>query len=86
LKVAQDGEEAIDVTEMRLDDAIKLIRGKKGTKVILTVKKPDGSILDISIVRDVVIIEVVFDTADLVQNTKQVPRESRFHLIFSVLP
>ena len=67
LKVAQDGEEAVDVTDMRLDDAIKLIRGKKGTKVILTVKKPDGSIVNIAIVRDVVIIEETFAKSTLIQ-------------------
>lgn len=54
-KVRQDGEtEALDITGMRLDDVVQKIRGKKGTKVILTVKKPDGSITDITIERDVV--------------------------------
>ncbi len=57
LKVAQEGQDPVDVTDMRLDDAIKLIRGKKGTKVILTVKKTDGTIVNITIERDVVIIE-----------------------------
>lgn len=57
LKVAQADNEAVDVVDMKLDQAIKLIRGKKGTLVKLTVKKPDGSIVVIPIVRDVVIIE-----------------------------
>jgi carboxyl-terminal processing protease len=57
LKVAQAENEPIDVVDMKLDQAIKLIRGKKGTLVKLTVKKPDGSIVIIPIVRDVVIIE-----------------------------
>lgn len=57
LKVAQDKDEAVDVTDMRMDDAIKLIRGKKGTRVVLTVRKPEGTILEIPIVRDVVILE-----------------------------
>lgn len=60
LKVAQDGQDPVDITDMRLDDAIKLIRGKKGTKVILTVKKSDASIINIPIVRDVVIIEETY--------------------------
>ena len=42
---------------MSLDDAIQLIRGKKGTEVRLTVRKPDESIVVISIIRDVVVME-----------------------------
>ena len=56
-KVAQDNEEPVDITGMRLDDVVKMIRGKKGTKVTLTVKKEDGSFENITITRDVVIIE-----------------------------
>jgi len=50
-------EEPLDVTGLRLDDVVAKIRGKKGTEVILTVKRVDGSIKDISIVRDVVILD-----------------------------
>ncbi len=55
--VAQDGEEAQDVRGWRQDDVIGLIRGKKGTRVTLTIKKADGVIDDITIVRDQVILE-----------------------------
>lgn len=57
IKVAQGNGEPVDVVDMKLDDAIQLIRGKKGTEVRLTVKKPDASIKVIPIVRDVVVIE-----------------------------
>ncbi len=60
MKVTQGGdstEEPLDVTGLRLDDVVAKIRGKKGTEVILTVKRVDGSIKDISIVRDVVILD-----------------------------
>ncbi len=60
LKVAQGPAEPVDVVDMKLDDAIQLIRGKKGTEVRLTVKKPDGSIVIIPIVREVVVIEESF--------------------------
>lgn len=60
LKVAQKGEESVDIVGMRLDDAIKLIKGKKGTEVILTVKKVDNTIQEITIVRDVVELEDTF--------------------------
>src|SRR5690606_10812160 len=45
---------------MRLDNVVKLIKGKKGTKVILTVKRVDGSIVDIPITRDVVEMEETY--------------------------
>jgi carboxyl-terminal processing protease len=55
LKVAQADKEPLDIVGMRLDDAIKFIKGKKGTEVRLTVKKKlDNSIRVISIIRDIV--------------------------------
>ncbi len=57
LKVAQGTGEPVDVVNMKIDDAIQLIRGKKGTEVRLTVKKPDGIIKVIPIIRDVVVLE-----------------------------
>ncbi len=62
LKVSQeDDEEATSIVGMRLDDAIKLIKGPKGTKVILNVKKKiDGSIENIEITRDIVELEETY--------------------------
>ncbi|MBN1338189.1 MAG: carboxy terminal-processing peptidase [Bacteroidales bacterium] len=60
LKVKQENEEPVDVVDMRLDDAVQLIRGPKGSTVTLTVKKLDGNLRDISIVRDVVILEETY--------------------------
>ncbi len=58
LKVAQgDSDDFVDLTGMRLDDVVRLIRGKKGTKVRLEVKKPDATIKIIEIIRDEVIID-----------------------------
>ena len=57
LKVGQEGEEAINIVGMRLDDAIKLIKGPKGTTVNLTVRRVDGSLEEVSIQRDVVMLE-----------------------------
>ncbi len=68
LKVAQRDEEPVDVTNMPVDEAVKLIRGKKGTEVRLTVKKPEGQIEVISIIRDVVIIEETY-AKSLIINT-----------------
>ncbi|MGB6152588.1 MAG: carboxy terminal-processing peptidase [Pricia sp.] len=60
MKVGQEGEEPINIVGMRLDDAIKLIKGAKGTKVNLTVRKIDGSKEVVSLTRDVVELEESF--------------------------
>ncbi|MCK0114556.1 carboxy terminal-processing peptidase [Gelidibacter sp. F63206] len=61
LKVQQDdGEPAVSIVGMRLEDAVKLIKGPKGTDVILTVKKVDGTIEELTITRDVVELEEVY--------------------------
>ncbi|ANQ48629.1 carboxy terminal-processing peptidase [Flammeovirga yaeyamensis] len=57
LKVAQGEEEPVDIGGMSLKNSIKLIKGPKGTEVRLTVRKADGRITVIPIIRDVVIIE-----------------------------
>jgi len=61
LKVRQDDEEeAVNVVGMRLADAIKFIKGPKGSHVILTLKKVDGTIEDLSIPRDIVELEETY--------------------------
>lgn len=67
LKVAQGDAEPVDIVGMRLDDAVELIKGKKGTLVRLTVKKLDGTIKVISIVRDIVELEEVFAKSSIVE-------------------
>ncbi|MBD0777197.1 carboxy terminal-processing peptidase [Maribacter sp. ANRC-HE7] len=57
IRVGQDGNDPVDIVGMRLDDAIKLIKGPEGTVVDLTVRKVDGSIEVISLTRDVVELE-----------------------------
>lgn len=72
LKVAQGDEEPLDIVGMRLDDAIKFIKGKKGTEVQLTVKKKmDGSIKVISIIRDVVELEETFVKSSVVKKNNK---------------
>lgn len=56
----EDEEEATDVIGMRLDDVVQLIRGPKGTKVFLTLKKKNGTIEEIVIERDEVIVDESF--------------------------
>ena len=70
LKVAQEGEKPVSVVGMKLDDAIRLIRGKKGTKVTLSVEKEDGSHKDITITRDVVEQEATFAKSAIIEDNK----------------
>jgi len=64
--VQQEGKDVVDIKGMLIDDVVKMIRGKKGTKVTLKVKKPDGSLKDITIVRDEVIMDEGFARSALV--------------------
>ncbi len=66
LKVAQQGQEALDIRGMRIDDVVSKIRGKKDTKVTLTVKKVSGSIQNITITRDEVLMDESFAKSAIV--------------------
>ncbi|MBS9766312.1 MAG: carboxy terminal-processing peptidase [Flavobacteriaceae bacterium] len=66
LKAGEGDSEPTDLTGMRLDKAIDYIKGKKGTEVRLTIKKIDGTIKTISIVRDVVELEETFVKSSIV--------------------
>ncbi len=70
LKVAQGKKEPVDIVGMDIDDAIDLIKGKKGTEVNLTVKKMDGSIKTISIIRDIIELDETFAHSAIMQNEK----------------
>lgn len=68
IKVKQEDErEAVSVVGMRLDDAVNLIKGPKGSKVTLTLKKVDGTLKDVEITRDVVEIEETYAKAAIVE-------------------
>ncbi|MCK0179850.1 carboxy terminal-processing peptidase [Flavobacteriaceae bacterium S0862] len=68
LKVRQeDEEEGVNVVGMRSGDAVKFIRGPKGTNVILTLKKVDGTIEDLSIPRDVIELEETYAKSSTVK-------------------
>jgi len=72
LKVAQGSAEPVDVVNMPMDDAIKMIRGSKGTEVRLTVKKPDGSTKVIKIIRDVVVLDETFAKSVVIEDNDHI--------------
>jgi carboxyl-terminal processing protease len=51
---------------------VKLIRGEKGTEVRLTVKKPDGEVIVIPIIRDIVILEETFAQSAIIDQQKKI--------------
>ncbi|MCL6294139.1 carboxy terminal-processing peptidase [Jejuia spongiicola] len=72
LKVKQEDEEMpVNIVGMRIDDAIKLIKGPKGTKVTLTIKKIDGTIKDITITRDIVELGATYAKSSLVEKNNK---------------
>ena len=67
LKVRQENEEeAVSILGMRLSDAVKLIKGEKGTNVYLTIKKVDGNVSEIPIKRDIVQLEETYIKSSIV--------------------
>lgn len=74
LKVAQEGADFKDISGMVINDVVQQIRGKKGTKVRLLVKKVDGTIKEIEITRDIIELEEGFAKSLLLKND-QFPNE-----------
>lgn len=72
VKVGQEGEIPVSIVGMRLEDAVKLIKGPKGTKVLLTVKRVDGSIVEIPIIRDVVELEESYAKSSIVEKNGRI--------------
>lgn len=61
IKIAQGNKEPVDVTGYDVSEAIKLIRGaEKGSEVRLTVKRADGSVKVIALLRDEIKLDDVF--------------------------
>jgi len=74
LKVAQEGADFKDISGLGINDVVQQIRGKKGTKVRLLVKKVDGTIKEVEIVRDIIELEEGFAKSLLLKND-QFPNE-----------
>jgi carboxyl-terminal processing protease len=70
-KVAQGAQEPVDMSGYFTEDAIKIIRGQKGTEVKLWLKKPDGSTQVVSLIRDEIVQdELTFARSAIVNSPK----------------
>ena len=67
IEVGQENEDLVDITSMKLDDAIKLIKGPADTYVTLRVKKIDGQIKNIKIKRGIVELEELYAKSTLIK-------------------
>ena len=72
LRVAQGAAEPVSVEGWHTIKAIPLIKGKKGTEVRITVRKPDGSTRIIPIIRDVVVVEDSYAQSAVITDPKGV--------------
>ena len=71
LRVAQGAAEPVSIEGWRTTKAVTLIRGKKGSEVRLTVKKPDGSTKIIPIIRDVVVVDEKYAQSSVITDKGQ---------------
>lgn len=80
LSVQQDnGSDPVDVFDMRIDEVVKMIRGKKGTVVRLRIQKPTGTQETVAITRDVIVIEAAYARGAVLQK-KGAPAFGYIHL------
>ncbi len=70
LAVGEKDGEPVDISEMRIREAVGFIRGAKGTEVRLYVQKPDGRKQTVPIIRDVVRIEETYVKSTVFQQGK----------------
>lgn len=69
MKVAQGKEEPVELTGFGVQDAVKLVRGTKGTVVNLTLKKQDGSLKVVSLIRDKIVQDETFARSAIIKNS-----------------
>lgn len=80
IRVAQGEEDAVDILDMKMENAVALIKGPKGTKVRLTLKKRDGSLEEISLIRDVVVMEETYASSLMLEDPETQTRVGYVYL------
>jgi carboxyl-terminal processing protease len=79
LSISSGRQEPVDVVNMRIDEAVKMIRGPKGTVVTLRVRKPTGLEETVAITRDIVVVEETYARAAVISKKGQ-PSYAYIHL------
>ena len=70
IRVGQGKDEPVDITGFMVEDAVKLIRGKKGTEVRLQIRKSDGTLKVVSLIRDEIIQDETFAKSAVINTEK----------------
>lgn len=60
VRIGQGSDTPVEVAGFTIEDAVKLIRGKKGTEVRLTLRKKDGTLKTVSLIRDKIVQDETF--------------------------
>ncbi len=72
IKIGEGAAPPVDVTGYALPDAVKLIRGQKGTEVRLTVKKANGTSKEVSIIRDKISLEETYAKSAVINGVHKI--------------
>ncbi|NOT90793.1 carboxy terminal-processing peptidase [Ferruginibacter sp.] len=73
LKIAEGAAEPVDISGYAVPDAVKIIRGaKRGSEVRLTIKKVDGTIKVVSLLRDEIKLEDTFAKSAVINGDHKV--------------
>ncbi len=72
MKVAQGKEEPVELTGLAVEDAVKIIRGNKGTEVRLTLKKQEGTVQVVSLIRDEIVQDEVYVRSAIINDKQKI--------------
>lgn len=73
IKIGEGKKEPVDVTGYSVQDAVKLIRGaEKGTEVRITLRKVDGSIKVVSLLRDEIKLDDTFAKSAIINGENKI--------------
>ena len=72
MKVAQGKDEPVELSGLAVEDAVKIIRGNKGTEVRLTLRKTDGSTQVVALIRDEIVQDEVYVRSAIIKGKEKI--------------
>lgn len=80
MRVAQGDEPSVDILDMKQENAVALIKGPKNTKVRLSIRKRDGSVSEVVLIRAVVIMEESYASSLILKDASGTLRTGYIYL------
>jgi carboxyl-terminal processing protease len=80
MRVAQGDEPSVDILDMKQENAVALIKGPKNTKVRLTIRKRDGSVNEVVLIRAVVVMEESYASSLILKDPAGTTRTGYIYL------